>query len=338
MLLKRLTDANGMPGFECEVRNIIKEEIKDFVDEMYVDRMGSLIAIKNKNAKGRHIAIAAHMDEVGLCITHIDANGFLKFHSWGVDARILPSKTVKIGKDGLIGVIGTKAIHLQEPNERNNALKVDQMYIDIGAETKEEAEKLVSVGEYVAFDSEYTEFGNKIKAKALDDRVGCMAIIEMLKSDCPHKITACFNVQEEVGLRGSAITAYQIHADLVLNLEGTICADTMGIKDHETVNIQGNGPTISLLDRGSVYLRPYIDAIIEVAQKNNITHQLRRSQMGGTDAANYHVSHGGTPAIGLAVPCRYIHSPVSTVDKRDLDGFVKLVKAFVNAYGNEEVL
>jgi len=338
MLIKRLTDANGMPGFECEVREIIKEEIKPYVDEMYTDRMGNLIAVKNKDKAGRHIALSAHMDEVGLCVTHIDKDGYIRFHSWGVDARILPAKIVRIGKDRLPGVIGTKAIHLQAPTERTKALSIDKLYIDIGAESKEEAEKLVEIGDFVAFDSEYVEFGSKIKAKALDDRAGCLAMIEVLKSDYPYKLTACFVVQEEVGLRGSAIAAYQIHADLILNLEGTISADSMGIKDHQTVNVQGNGPSISMIDRTSVYLRKYIDALTEVADKNDIPYQFRRSQMGGTDAANYHIAHGGTPVIGLAVPCRYIHSPVSVVDKADLENFLKLAQKFVFAYGNGEVL
>ena len=338
MLLKRLTDANGLPGFEYEVREIIKEEIKPYVDEMYTDRMGNLIAVKNKNAAGRHIALAAHMDEVGLCVTSIDKDGYLKFHSWGVDARVLPAKIVKIGKDKLTGVIGTKAIHLQRPDERATALTVEQLYIDIGAESKEEAEKLVEIGDYVAFDSEFVEFGTKIKAKALDDRVGCLAMIEALKSDYPHKITACFNVQEEVGMRGSKTSAYKIHADLVLNLEGTVCADTMGIDEHQTVTIQGKGPCVSLIDRSSIYFKKYIDAMTTVAEKNNIPWQPRRTGMGGTDAASYHEAHGGTPVIGLAVPCRYIHSPVSIVDTRDLENFVKLVQKFVFAYGNGEVL
>jgi len=338
MLIKRLTDANGMPGFECEVRAIIKEEIAAHVDEMYTDRMGNLIAVKNKDKAGRHLAMSAHMDEVGLCVTHIDKDGYLRFHSWGVDARILPAKIVRIGKDRLPGVIGTKAIHLQAPTERTKALSIDQLYIDIGAESKEEAEKLVDIGEFVAFDSEYTEFGSKIKAKALDDRVGCLAMIEILKSDYPHKLTACFVVQEEVGLRGSAIAAYQVDANIVLNLEGTIAADSMGIKDHQTVNIQGNGPSLSMTDRTSIYLQKYIDAIIEVAEKNGIPYQFRRSQMGGTDASHYHTAHGGTPVVGLSVPCRYIHSPVSVVDKVDLENFLKLAEKFVFAYGNGEIL
>jgi len=338
MLLKRLTDANGMPGFESEVREIIKEEIKPYVDEIRVDKMGNLIAVKNKNATGRHIALSAHMDEVGLCVTQIDKDGYLKFYSWGVDPRVLPAKIVRIGKDRLPGVIGTKAIHLQKPEERTNALTAEQLYIDIGAESKEEAEKLVEIGEYVAFDSEFVEFGTKIKAKALDDRAGCFALIEALKSNYSGKITAVFCTQEEVGLRGSKIAAYQIHADLVVNLEGTVCADTMGVDPHQTVNVQGNGPSISLIDRASVFFAKYRDAMVAVAEKNNIPYQYRRTQGGGTDSASYHDAHGGTPVIGLAVPCRYIHSPVSIVDKRDLDNFVLLLQKFVFAYGSGEVL
>ena len=338
MLLKRLTDANGLPGFECEVREIIKQEIAPFVDEMHTDRMGNLIAVKNKNAGGRHLALAAHMDEAGMCVTHITDKGYLKFESWGVDPRILPSKVVRIGKGRLAGVIGSKAYHLQEPAERKKAIALDKLYIDIGAESREEAAKLVDIGEYVAFASEYMEYGSKIKAKALDDRVGCMAVIEALKQDMPHKLTACFNVQEEVGLRGSFISAYQVHADLVLNLEGTVCADTMGVKGHQTVTVQGLGPAISMLDKSSIYLKKYYEALIAVAEKNNIPYQMRRTGMGGTDAANYHTARDGTPVIGLAVPCRYIHSPVSVVDKRDLENYTALVQKFIVAYAGGEVL
>ncbi|MDR2899047.1 MAG: M28 family peptidase, partial [Clostridiales bacterium] len=223
--------------------------------------------------------------------------------------------------------------------ERTRALTVDQLYIDIGAKSKAEGEKLVEIGDYAAFDSEFVEFGDhKIKAKALDDRAGCAVIIEMLKSDYPFKLTAAFVTQEEVGLRGSMVAANQINGDLVINLEGTISADTMGIEDSKTVNIQGNGPSLSLLDRSSVYLKKYVEAAVSVAEKNNIPYQFRRSQMGGTDAGSYHTANGGTPVIGIAVPCRYIHSAVSVMDKRDYENYRKLVRALVFAYGNEEIL
>jgi endoglucanase len=339
MLIKKLTDLNGLPGNEGEVREFIKNEIKDHVDELYTDRLGSLIAVKNKNAEGRHIGYAAHMDEVGLIVTWIDNDGYLKFESWGVDPRIFPSKIVKIGKNKVTGVIGTKAIHLQEPTERTKALPVDKLYIDIGAKSKEEAEKLVSLGDFVAFDSEFVEFGDhKIKAKALDDRVGCAMLIEMLKSDYPYKMTAVFNVQEEVGLRGSAVTSKLIDCDLILNIEGTVSADMPGLKPHQTVNTQGNGPSISLIDNASIYLRKYVDAMTKVAEAHNIPCQFRRTQNGGTDAGQYHTGKTGTPVIGLAVPCRYIHSPVSVMDKRDYDNLLKLMKAFSEEYCGEKIL
>lgn len=339
MLIKELTELNGLPGWENEVRAFIKNEIKDYVDELYVDRLGSLIAVKNKNAQGRHIGFGAHMDEVGLVITWIDQEGYLKFDSWGVDPRVLPSKIVKVGKNKVTGIIGTKAIHLQEASERTKALPLDKLYIDIGAKTKEEAEALVSLGEFAAFDSDYVEFGeHKIKAKALDDRVGCAVLIAMLQSDLPYKMTACFNVQEEVGLRGSAVTANLINVDLMVNVEGTVSADTPGVSPHQTVNVQGNGPSISLIDNTSIYLKKYVDSVVQVAKEKNIPYQFRRTQNGGTDAGNYHTLQEGTPCINVAAPCRYIHSPVSVADKRDCENLLKLVKEYTIAYCEGRVL
>jgi endoglucanase len=336
-LLKKLTDACGLPGFEDEVRNIIKEELQGHVDSMHIDRMGNLIAVKNgsggsgENGKGgKHIALSAHMDEVGLCVNHINADGSLRFESWGVDQRLLPSMRVLVGEKKLIGVIGTKPIHLQKPEERGTVVTLDNLAIDIGCEKKEEAEKLVNLGDFVAFDSQFVEFGEaSIKAKALDDRVGCAAMIEILKMGLPAKITAIFCTQEEVGLRGSAVASKTLDADLVINLEGTIGADLEGIPEHEHVTTQGAGPSISLIDRSSVYQRKYIDDIVHVAEKNGIPYQYRRTGMGGTDAGNYHKEAGGRPCIGLAVPCRYIHSPVSVMNRNDYENLVKLVAAYI---------
>ncbi len=338
MLIKKLTDTFGLPGFENEIRNVIKEEIKDYVDKMYVDKMGNLIAIKNENAKGKHIALGAHMDEVGLVVKGIDKDGYIKIDSWGADPRILVAKTVKIGKNKIPGVIGSRPIHLVKQADRKKAIKLDELYIDIGLSSKEETEKLVSLGDFIGFDSEFTEFGeHKIKAKALDDRVGCAIIIEMLKSDIPYKITAAFSVQEEVGLRGSFASANKVFADVILNLEGTVCSDTAGVKEHLHVTTQGEGPALSLSDRTSVYLKKYVNSIVKVAEKNNIKYQFRRTGMGGTDAANFHGSHGGTPVIGISVPCRYIHSPVSIMDKRDYEAMKLLVEKYIIAFNEEEL-
>jgi endoglucanase len=337
MLIKKLTDINGLPSYECDVRAAIKEEIKDYVDSMYTDRLGNLIAVKNENATGgAHIGLSAHMDEVGMIVTTIEKSGMIKFDTWGVLPRVMLSKTVKIGKNQVPGVIGAKPIHLQKPEERETVLDLDRIYIDIGANSKEDAEKYVEIGDYIAFDSEYREMGkHKIKAKALDDRLGCAAIIEMLKSDIPHKLTAVFCVQEEVGLRGSAVAANQIFTDLMINLEGTISADSEDIDEHLRVTTQGEGPALSVRDTTSIYLKKYYQKMIDCAKENNIPLQFRRSGAGGTDSFSYHTAHGGTPVIGLAVPCRYIHTPVSMCDKRDYEALLKLVKAFILKYNME---
>jgi endoglucanase len=219
---------------------------------------------------------------------------------------------------------------LQKPAERKSVYEIEARYIDIGCESKEEAEKHVNKGDFAAFVSEFKEFGeDQVKAKALDDRVGCAAIIELLKSELPYPITGIFCVQEEVGLRGSSLLSKSLEADLMINIEGTICADMDGIDEDKQVTVLGAGPCISLLDRTSVYIKKYIEAIVAVAEKEKIPFQYRRSGMGGTDSGSYHIGGAGTPCIGIAVPCRYIHSPVSVMNKNDFENLIKLVKAFI---------
>ncbi len=333
MLLEKLVLANGVSNYEDEVRNLIKEEIKDFVDELKIDRMGNIIAVKNKNATGKHIALSAHMDEVGLVVHSVDEGGLIKFHSLGIDPKVLASKVVSIGEKKVKGVIGGKPIHLQSADERNNTIPTEQLYIDIGAMSKDEALKHVEIGDFVVLDSDFENLGeHKIKGKAFDDRVGCEAIIEVLKSDIKHKITACFVVQEEVGLRGSRVVAKQIDVDLVLNLEGTISADTLVEEEKDAVTTLGLGPALSLKDGRSIYLKEPRDFVVSVAEKYNIPFQYRKSAMGGTDAFSYHTANSGTPVVNISVPCRYIHSPVSVADKRDIENLKLLVFKVIEEY------
>jgi len=331
MLIKKLTDALGLPGYEKEIRDVIKSELEGYVDSLATDRLGNLIAVKNGGAPGRHIALCAHMDEVGLCINAIDKDGYLKFDTWGVDARVLYSKPVLVGKDKIPGVIGAAPIHLLPPERRTEAVPADRLYIDIGAKNKEDAEKYVKLGDFASFASEYVEFGEyKIKAKALDDRVGCAAIIEALKSDCKNKVTGIFTTQEEVGLRGAAVAANRVDADLVIVIEGTVCADTAG-EDERRVTTQGLGPVVSFADRTSLYPKKYVESMIQCAKAGGIPYQVKRGAVGGTDAGRFHTAKGGTPCIGLAAPCRYIHSPVSVIDRRDYENLVKLTIQYIAA-------
>jgi len=340
MLLEKLTGALGVSGNEKEVRDIIINEIKDYVDDIKIDTIGNIIAYKKGNRDDINVAVTAHMDEVGFIIKGIDDIGLIKFAPiGGVDARILVSKHVIIGKNKINGVIGAKAVHMQKPDERKKAISINDLYIDIGCKTKAETEKLVNVGDYISFYSEYVEFGkNRIKAKALDNRVGCTMLIELLKKEVQVGITGVFTVQEEVGLRGSEVAANQIDADLVIVLEGTTCSDVSSVEPHLQVTELDKGPAISLMDRTSIYNRKFVDMLVKTATESEIPWQYRRSTFGGNDAGKFHTANGGTPCVSIAVPCRYIHSPISVLSKDDYHNCKKLLFKFIDRINERGLL
>lgn len=338
MLLKRLTEASGVSGNEKEVRELILNEIKPFVDDIKVDRLGNLIAVKKGKEGYPSIMLAAHMDEVGLMVKSIDDAGFIKFLPvGGIDDRVLVSKVVEIGKNKVKGVIGAKAIHLQEPDERKKALKHKQLYIDIGASSKAEAEKLVSRGDYISFATEYMEFGDNLaKGKALDDRVGCAVLIELLKQSYDVTILAAFTAQEEVGLRGAAVAAYALDPDIAIVLEGTTCYDVTNVEEPDYATRLGAGPALSVLDMASYFDKNIIKKILEIAQTNHINVQFRQTVMGANDAGKIHLTKEGIPTAALSVPCRYIHSPVSVMSKNDFKNCIELVGLFLKNVQKEE--
>ena len=279
MLLKRLTEASGVSGNEKEVRDIIIDEIKPFVDWVKVDKIGNVIAYKNgSNPKSGRIMITAHMDEVGLMISDIDSSGLLKFVAvGGIDKRVLVSKTVKVGKDKLRGVIGAKPIHLQKKNEWTKVLEISELYIDIGATSKEEAKEHVNIGDYAIFDTNYTEFGqDKIKAKALDNRVGCALLVELLKFKPEAELYAVFTVMEEVGLVGAGPAAFSVVPKVAIVLEGTLCYEMPELETHRIPTVLGSGPAISIMDRTTLYDAKLRERIAGVALKNGIPYQYRK--------------------------------------------------------------
>ncbi|MCL4425400.1 MAG: M42 family metallopeptidase [Firmicutes bacterium] len=330
MLLKRLSEALGVSGNEHEVREIIKEAIKDQVDEIRVDTLGNLRAVKGKG-KSPRVMVAAHMDEVGLMISWIEKSGLLRFRKvGGIDDRVLVSKTVLVGKDRIPGVIGAKAIHLQDPRERETPLKYEDLYIDIGAKSKEEAEKKVKLGDFAAFATCYEEFGQrKAKGKAFDDRVGCTVLMEALKGQYEFELNAVFTVQEEVGLRGAAVAAYDLDPQMGLVLEGTTCSDTPGTDPEGYATEVGKGPALSLMDASSIANKKMVQEMVRLAQENGLPYQFRRTTMGGNDAGRIHLTRQGVPSASLSVPCRYIHSPVSVISLDDLENAVKLLGLFL---------
>ena len=330
-LLKRLVSAKGASGNEDEVRQLIIEEITPLTHQVTVDRMGNVIGYKRGSVPGKKVMLCAHMDEVGFIITRIEENGMLKFGTIGsIDARILPSKRIRIGNEGIPGVFGIKAIHLQEPAERETAVKAKQLYIDIGAKTREEAERKVKPGDYAVFDSEMVYFGEgKVKSRALDDRAGCAALIEALKADCPFDLYACFTVQEEVGIRGAKVAAYNIKPDMALIIEGTTCSDVPGIEPQNFSTRMGMGPAISIADLSSYSNKKMVAYLIERAEKASIPYQIKESLTGGNDAGDIQRSRGGVMTSVVSIPCRYIHSPSSVMDLEDFNNTIRLVQEFL---------
>lgn len=339
MLLKQLTEASGISGNEKEVRDLIISEIKDHVESFKIDRIGNIIAYKKGKDTSKKLMVTAHMDEVGLLVTDIDNLGLLKFTTvGGVDKRILVSKPVLVGKDKIDGVIGAKPIHLQKRQEWTRALGIDELYIDIGVKSKEEAEKLVQIGDYVTFKSDYIEFGEDlVKAKALDNRVGCSLLINLIKEVKDISFYGVFTVMEEVGLVGAGPAAYEVDPDISLVLEGTLCYDMPKLDTHLVPTYLNKGPAISLIDRTTVYDRNFREKITSIAEKNNIPYQYRKTSMGGNDSGRIHTTKEGSVTTTISVPCRYIHSPTSVMSKKDYNHTYDLLKAILSEFKKEEL-
>ncbi|MCR1898066.1 M42 family metallopeptidase [Irregularibacter muris] len=340
MLLKKLTESSGVSGNEQEVRALIIQEIKDKVDHIQIDNLGNVIAYKKgKGNVNKKVMLCAHMDEVGLIITSIESDGLLKFKPvGGIDPRILVSKVVNIGENKIPGVIGAKAIHLQEPKEREKALKVSELYIDIGATSKEEAEKIIDLGDYATFHSKYIEFGDGlIKAKALDDRVGCAIITQMLDEDYDFTLYAVFTVQEEVGLRGAGVAAFDVDPDIALVIEGTTCSDVPGTAEHEYATKLGHGPAISIMDMASYSDKNISRMLYELGKSNNIPVQYKKTTFGGNDAGAIHLTKEGIRTGAISIPCRYIHSPSSVMSLNDYKGCRDIVRFFLEHIEKGEI-
>lgn len=333
MSLSELSTLRGVSGDEAAVRAYISEQIREFVDEMWVDPMGNLFARKGSDLSGPHVMLAAHMDEVGLLVTHIEDDGLLRFDTvGGIDPRVLPSVWVKVGPEGVPGVIGAKAIHLKKPSERNKPVPREEMYIDIGARDKAEAEKLVEPGNYATFWTDYEELGDRrAKGKAFDDRVGCHVLMELLKGEAVTPLTAVFTVQEEIGLRGAQVAAYTVQPDLAVVLEGTTCADIPLSYPHGESTRLGHGPAITVADRSTVVHPRMVQLLIDAGEKVGVPYQLKRTTFGGTDAGAIHRAAAGIPTGIVSVPCRYIHTPAAMLSLDDVDNTIRLMQAFLDS-------
>lgn len=316
--IEKLTSTFGPSGNEELICQVIKEEVKDYVDEVRVDTLGNLIGIKK--GKGKKIMLAAHMDQIGFMVTHIDEKGFLRFTNLGgiFVANSIHSRVVF--KNGMPGVIGYET-EIQDIKD----IKLNRMYIDIGASSKEEAEKLVTIGDVAVYDSTVREGNGKYMGGAMDDRAGCAVLIKTIKtlSQSPHELYFVFTVQEELGIRGARIAAYGLDPDIGIAIDVTGTGDTP--KSRPMAVELGKGPAIKVKDL-SVLAHPKVRKLmVDTAEKWNIPYQMEVLEFGGTDAGAIHLTRAGIPSGVLSIPCRYIHSANETVDSRDLENSVKLL-------------
>ena len=327
-LLRELCLTDGISGNEDAVREYIINKIKD-VCEYSIDPLGSIICLKKgKKAPEKKLMICAHMDEVGFMVTYIRPDGTLSFDTvGGVDAAVVIGRQVRVGKDRISGVVGSTAVHNLSKDEREKAPSIDSLYIDIGAEDKAEAEKYVSLGDCVYFDSEFADLGERrIKAKAIDDRAGCAIMIQMMHEELEYDTWFVFNVQEEIGLRGSTASAFTVAPDFAIVLESTTAADIDGASGAKRVCEVGKGAVVSFMDRSTMYDKELYRLAFDTAKKLGIPCQTKTMVAGGNDAGAIHKSGKGVRTIAVSLPCRYLHSPSSVIELADLDNSYTLVK------------
>ena len=339
-LLKQLCELDGVPGYEDEVRAFIEKEAAPYATSMEVDPVGNLIVFK-KGAKPRKrpLLIMAHMDEVGFLVKDITEDGMLKLApAGGIDPRVLIGRRMRVGENKIPGIISLKAIHLTTPEERKDAPGLNSLYIDIGCTSREQAEGLVMRGDPAMFDSKFLEFGvDCVKAKAIDDRVGCAVMLQLLRQDQPYDTYFAFVVAEEIGSRGATVAAQRVAPGCVVAIEGTTAADMPDVAPHKQSTVQRQGAVVSLMDKGTVYNRPFREKVLAEADAQGVKWQYRKSANGGTDARVGTTAGSAAIAFGLAAPVRYIHCACNVAYLPDLEEVRKLAEIVIEEAGELDV-
>lgn len=331
--LKELCRLNGVSGDEDEVRRYLVSRIKPHADRFHADALGNLIAFKRgEKSTENKLMLCAHMDEVGVIVTRITDEGFLKFDFvGGVDRRVAIGKPVAIGHNKIPGVIGLKAIHLTTKEERKKAPKTESLYIDIGAKDREAAGRLVEPGDYGSFVCEPEEFGDGLfKARAIDDRVGCAIMLKLLEEDLPLDVAFAFTAQEEVGTRGAFGAAFAVTPEVALVLETTTAADLPGVEEHRRVCAPGRGPVISYMDGSTIYDRELFETLRRLSEENGIPWQTKEYIAGGNDARTIQRTKAGVRVAALSAATRYLHAPASVGCIADFENMLKLTRLFLN--------
>ena len=328
-LLKNICETPGAPGFENRVRNLVLKEIENCVDDINIDNMGNVIALKKGKDDTKSVMIAAHMDEIGFIVTHINDKGFLKFHPLGgFDPKTLTSQRVIVhGKKNLVGVMGSKPIHVMTTEEKNRVPKIQDYYIDLGLE-KSEVDKIVKVGDPVTRERGLIEMGDCVNCKSLDNRISVFVLIEALKKiKTPDFNTyAVFTVQEEVGIRGAQVATQKIKPDFGFGLDTTIAYDVPGAAEHEKITSLGKGVAIKIMDASAICDTRMVQFMRKTANAHNIQWQNEILTAGGTDTASIQrMTPGGSIAGAFSIPTRHIHQVIEMVHKKDVQNCIDLL-------------
>lgn len=332
-LLSEICEVPGTSGFEQKIRKLVLQHIKPHVDEIKVDNMGNVSAIKKGKSSDKKVMLGAHMDEIGFIVTHIDENGFVRFHTLGgFDPKTLTAQRVIIhGKKDLIGVMGSKPIHVMSPEERNKVPKTTDFFIDLGMK-KEEVEKYISVGDPITRERKFIEMGDCVNCKSIDNRVSVFILIEVLKNlkdkEVPYDIYGVFTVQEEVGIRGANVSAQEIQPDFGFGIDTTIAFDVPGAASHEKVTELGQGTAIKIMDASTICDYRMVNFMKETANKYNIKWQSEILTAGGTDTAGIQrMTAGGSIAGAVSIPTRHIHQVIEMAHKEDIKHSIELITA-----------
>lgn len=332
-LLKDVCEIAGAPGFEKRIRDLIIDLVTPYSDEVKTDNLGNVIAVKKgqRNPDGKRVMVAAHMDEIGFIVTHIDENGFLRFHTLGgFDPKTLTAQRVIVhGKKDLIGVMGSKPIHVMSQEERNKLPKTTDFFIDLGM-PKEEVEKYISIGDPVTRDRELIEMGECVNCKSIDNRVAVFILIEALKNlkSPAYDVFATFTVQEEVGIRGANVAAHSINPDFGIALDTTIAFDVPGAQAHEKVTELGKGTAIKIMDAMTICDYRMVAFMKQIADQEKITWQPEILTAGGTDTAGVQrMGKQGAIAGAISIPTRHLHQVIEMAHKSDIQGSIDLLVA-----------
>jgi endoglucanase len=346
-MFKDLTDAKGIPGNEREVREVMKKYIEPFADEVTTDGLGSLIAKKTGKEGGPKIMVAGHLDEVGFMITAIDDKGFLRFQTvggWWGQVMLAQRVTIVTRKGDVTGIIGSKPPHVLSAEARKKPVEIKDMFIDIGASSREEAQEWgVRPGDMVVPYFEFTVMNNEkmLLAKAWDNRIGCAIANDVLRQlqgvDHPNVVYGVGAIQEEVGLRGAKTAAFKIQPDIGFAVDVGIAGDTPGISEKEAMSKMGKGPQVVVYDASMVAHKGLRDFVTDVADELSIPYQFESIPGGGTDAGSIHLTRNGVPALAITIATRYIHSHAAMLHRDDYENAVKLIVEVIKRLDRETV-